>query len=360
MTISKENYEAWMLDYLEGKLLGKQLATFESFLSEHPELRDAAEGVEKITLTEDEKFFGDKSMLKAKMLKQVIDEEEQTCFEAVEGTLTNDKKTRLEKRVEGSSRLKQKLEQYHEARLMPDYKLVYPNKAGLKRTEPIGRKINPWLYLAVAASLAGIIYLAIPSESSDADLVKRPALSQLPKTTNQGAKKPIKQPIGTMVKDTKPEAKPKSVPAQKVTESSVVQVVGQSRVPATLVSKVPVRKVNQPRKQEQPWIETPAVVKERYAEQTKPAVSVKPVVTKAPTKPTNQPPEGTQPNGNFVYSESMTASAAPLTNSPIIKVGTRILEKVSGDRLSIKLNKNNSAKVNFESKLLSFETNINR
>ena len=57
MIVTRENYEVWMLDYLEGKLSGKDLILFEEFLSEHPELREDPEQMESAKLVAEERFF---------------------------------------------------------------------------------------------------------------------------------------------------------------------------------------------------------------------------------------------------------------------------------------------------------------
>ncbi len=61
--ISKENYEIWMIDYLDGNLTEENKKLFLQFLDLHPNLKDELEDMDKAILTPDESLILDKTDL---------------------------------------------------------------------------------------------------------------------------------------------------------------------------------------------------------------------------------------------------------------------------------------------------------
>ncbi len=370
MIVTKENYEIWMLDYLEGRLLGKDLVIFEDFLSEHPELRENPEDFAQAKLEADDKFFPDNSLLKAKMLKQVIDEEEHTCFEAVEGTLAKDREARLEKRVLASERLKQKLGQYKEAKLMANFQVVYPDKESLKRKASAApaQVRTLWPYMVAAAALAGIIYLVLPQDDG-LDKHQRVPLSELVKKKEEKKVVPSKTVVNPVVE---PKAEVKAEPVKEEVQpiQAVPPVVHKSAVKATPVLKAV------------PVIKTKPVIRKKELAPTKPVVPAKePARSQEPqlawtAEPKKEPIVIAEP-------KLVVTSKAPETKRGIVaeakdlvarvdnykpnykkvlnkaeETGTKLLSRLTGNRLVISKDQEKGTRVEFKSKLFGFQKEI--
>lgn len=372
MKISKENYEAWMLDYLEGRLRGKQLALFEQFLSEHPELREEAKGVEDMHLEADERFFQDKSRLKAKMLKQVIDEEELTCFEASEGMLASDKKERFEKRMLTSSRLQEKLDQYKQARLSPDENSVFENKAWLRRSEaPLKSDRVLWPYFVAAALLAGIVYFVIPTDRlGDPEGQKQPMAELVKDSSNLKKSNKVVSPQATtkvqeaakVVSEAVNTPKNSSTPVQKAVKTAARLKTETLRPPKQDLAKaIPTpRPVNEQavKADEQPvffneaqYAEAPAVKEVQPEVQPEPMQEVK-----TPVKPIVKPKPRSTPNKNFINSDAQLAAEQVADKKKFAKAGANFLAKITGNRLKIESNDAKKVSVTFESQLIGFST----
>lgn len=81
--INIENYEAWFLDYLEGRLSASQSEALEDFLGAHPELREELEGFEDIRLTPPDEELANRDNLR----KSDQDARDLLFFKAAEGEL---------------------------------------------------------------------------------------------------------------------------------------------------------------------------------------------------------------------------------------------------------------------------------
>ncbi|MES2627649.1 MAG: hypothetical protein V4616_01655 [Bacteroidota bacterium] len=367
MKIDKENYEAWMIDYLEGKLNGRQLMVFEQFLCEHPELREEAEGLGEMKLEPSERFFADKDKLKAKMLKQVIDEEELTSFEAAEGMLSGDKKQRHAKRIEVSLRLKEKLNHYKESKLVADETISYPYKQALYRqvaAPVVTRERSLWPYLAAAAMIAGVVYFVLPEGSTSVDTSNRRLMAELVK---EPAKKPAIEVTPAKKTLIAPVA-PAIAPVQQVIPQTPVQqnVAVQPKV-TNIGAKIKHEAITAPKADlaSNPVKETAPVQAERSAPESPAPVqqfayTPQPLQTKAPYKGRSQA-NGTV-NSNFVKSAAPGAPAAEQedryadSKKKLFSSGSKLLARITGDRLKIEEKDNKKVSVKFETQLLGFST----
>ncbi len=365
MRIDKENYEVWMLDYLEGKLSGKQLSLFEQFLSEHPELMEQAEGVENIHLEASDRFFEDKNRLKAKMLKQVIDEEEQTTFDASEGNLGAEKKERLQKRLETSPRLQDKLAMYKEARLVADESIVFTGKDALRRTEKvIVKERTLWPYFVAAAMMAGIVYFVIPEGNDNvisnvprrrmAELVSDSTAnkSTLKKESSIQVESPIKKvevvaPVEPTMANT-----PKVTNVGAIIKHEAINAPQPDLAQKTARPKkvVPAKTPAPVQREEPPIIKEPMVYQKDVTQQI--AVDQTPKQVKQ-TKQGRSAPKGV-PNANFVKTNEQLAEAPGSSKKKIVEAGSKFLARVTGDRLKIENSDANKVKVKFETQFLGF------
>lgn len=167
MKIDINNYEAFFLDYHEGKLGPHEVAELMLFLQENPELKEVFDEFESISLNEMENaevVFEGKESLKKNI---IIDKSnyEQYFVSAMEGDLNSMEKEQLRMFLHANPNLRYDLELYYKTKLSPDLSIVYENKEELKHKK--GRVIALWYYAAAAAAalLIGMFFLiGQPSE----------------------------------------------------------------------------------------------------------------------------------------------------------------------------------------------------
>ena len=95
MKISRENYESFFLDYLEGKLKESQIDEFLDFLEQNQDLKDELHQFENIHLLEEQIIFTDKGKLYKSVSDQtVIHENKLVAF--MEGDLEREERQGFE------------------------------------------------------------------------------------------------------------------------------------------------------------------------------------------------------------------------------------------------------------------------
>lgn len=157
--INRHNYEAYLLDYLEGNLGTEEQHDLLVFLAENPDLKEAIDfDLPSITLSPDSDIFENKAALK------VTDENilslstvEYWMIDAVEGNLTRDKQQELDEFIR-KHKLEKTFTTYQATLLKADLNVVFTNKKSLKVATGI---VIP-LYARIASVAAvGLILLTL-------------------------------------------------------------------------------------------------------------------------------------------------------------------------------------------------------
>lgn len=168
--INKNNYEAYFLDYIEGKLSEAQTTALMRFLDANPDLKEELEGLEMVKLEPDKQIrFEARETLKKPLIKPYANINEQNYEEyfvaAAEGDLSETDSDGLMFFLKGNPSLKKDFEFIAQCRLQPDYKIIFADKASLKRNSTIPLFTKRLYYgIAVAASLAVLVGLALMFE----------------------------------------------------------------------------------------------------------------------------------------------------------------------------------------------------
>ncbi len=157
MKITKENYEAYYLDALEGTLSTEGHVLLQTFLQDHPDLAVDMEGIPLLEPIDKRELPSDfiYSLKQVDLANEQIADHnaEQFCIAASEGILTTQKYTELEKFVRKNESWAKVFQTYAKIKLQPQNTEVYPNSAELKRRE---RKLLP-LFFTVAAAASIVI-----------------------------------------------------------------------------------------------------------------------------------------------------------------------------------------------------------
>ena len=135
MKITRENYEEWMLDLIEGNLNAVEKAGVYDFLNKNPDLKAELEEFNSVVLIpEDSPRFNDKSSLKKSDTQiEGVDRNDYLLIGKTENVLATEELREYEVfvRTEPASRYYQK--KYDEIKLKADTSVRYPEKNKLKR-----------------------------------------------------------------------------------------------------------------------------------------------------------------------------------------------------------------------------------
>lgn len=197
MKITKENYEAYYLDALEGTLSTEEHALLLAFLEDHPELVVDLEGLPQLEPATSRELPSD--FLGA--LKQVdfandsiTDENtEQFCIAANEGLLSAHRQAELQLFMQKNPAWEKQYKAYTRVKLQPRKIEVYPNRAELKRSQ---RKLIP-LFFSVGAA-ASLIIAFLMYQFSGKDVLKNTSThtvaTQQKDTTDNPAPNKVERP----------------------------------------------------------------------------------------------------------------------------------------------------------------------
>ncbi|MBX3163851.1 MAG: hypothetical protein KF900_05180 [Bacteroidetes bacterium] len=154
--IDLHNYEAFLLDYLEGNLSEADIYELKSFALLHPELNIDFDG-QLISITTDETKFSEKEQLKKNENEFLLNNR---ALLYVENLLTGKEKTDFENEIQTNETLKKEVLLFEKTKLPIDENIVYPNKEELKKETAVIFLFSARTWLA-AASLLLIVGLSV-------------------------------------------------------------------------------------------------------------------------------------------------------------------------------------------------------
>lgn len=147
--INKNNYEAFLLDYMEQNLSADMVAELMLFFEQNPELQHELEELDEITLPSETIVFDGKNELKKGVLENLMIAE-------IEGLSTSAESEELEQTIKEDEAYEKAFLLYQKTRLKPT-KIVFENKESLKRE----RKIIPLYWWATSAAAVLIAFFLI-------------------------------------------------------------------------------------------------------------------------------------------------------------------------------------------------------
>lgn len=147
--INITNYEAFLLDYMEGNLPEADIALLKDFVLTHPELNIDLNDIELVELEAENVSFSSKENLKKTNSHLVSDE---LFVGYVENTLTEEEKSKIEELCAKDASLANELRLYKSTILLADKNIVFENKESLKKENKI-IWFSTKIYLRAAAAL---------------------------------------------------------------------------------------------------------------------------------------------------------------------------------------------------------------
>lgn len=161
MSITLDNYQAFFLDYQEGKLNSEQLSELSLFLVLHPHLKAELMNFTNIQLLPENQSFNHKAQLKKFAFEEMTVNSlnfEYFCIAYHEHILSAKKSKELLDFSHNSPEALKDFETYQNVFLKPETNVRYLHKKNLYQ-KPFGKPYLPGIGLRIAALAAGIALL---------------------------------------------------------------------------------------------------------------------------------------------------------------------------------------------------------
>lgn len=158
MSINLNNYEVYLIDYLDGNLSVEVEKELMLFLEKHPDIKSEFENFEEITISDEDFVFGDKESLKRKNIattKNINENNYEEFFVAYyENDLSESSIAEVLNFVEQNSELEKEF-LLHKSLQLESEEIVFQDKDKLQKR----RTIAVWQYqvLTTAASIAILV-----------------------------------------------------------------------------------------------------------------------------------------------------------------------------------------------------------
>jgi len=182
--INQHNYEAYLLDAMEGRLSAEQQMELDLFMALHPELAVDLEDLAEMTFDPQQAVFPDKEILKKTGADLVSGEQ---FIGYIEQQLSPEEKQRVEAHCAANPSLAKELDLYKKTIAVADPGIVFDDKASLKRRTKVILFNARAASFAAAASVLLLLMLYVLWPAKTADVVSDSyAMRELRKASGAG------------------------------------------------------------------------------------------------------------------------------------------------------------------------------
>ena len=175
MKISRENYESWFVDYLEGNLDNRLVDEFIAFIQANPDLKEELALFEPVKLPAGEISY----RVKKNLYRERLDSEkefENTAIARMEGDLTQDEIHELDDYLTRKPEKKKEVLLFGKARLTPEV-IVFTRKSKLYK-KPVSKTMLLWSSrIAAVLILAWVASLTLFRQSDPKETQTMPAIN---------------------------------------------------------------------------------------------------------------------------------------------------------------------------------------
>ncbi len=187
--INRNNYEVYLIDYMDGKLDAVQVSELLLFLEQNRDIKEEFEGLDTINIAAEETVSFNRELLKKPTFAEVKESYYPLLVNTIETTINLEEKQQLEKAKQVYPELVKEEQLFRSTVVTPDLSVTYPSKKELKKAVPV--RVDFSMVIRIAAAillLAGgwWYFRSAPAQMADAD---KPGLS--PKTSKR--EQPIAQ-----------------------------------------------------------------------------------------------------------------------------------------------------------------------
>lgn len=198
--VNINNYEEFVIDFMEDNLSPDMKLLFINFLDDNPEIAEEISDINDATLNADLFTFKDKAELKKPVIKEVAgigeDNYEELFIAYHENDLDSERKSQVVDFIQVNKHLSKDFEIHNKLKLVPDFSIQYENKDSLKKV----RKLPLLRY----ASIAAVIIILIGWSFS---LFIRPVEKRNQLSLNQIKSKSISGYLATNINHYAPKAR---------------------------------------------------------------------------------------------------------------------------------------------------------
>ena len=351
MTITRDNYEPFFLDFLEGKLEEDQIDQFLIFLEQNPDLKEELQLFDNTSLPEESIVFeGKQSLYKTEADEKIVLSNK--IVDYLEGNLSSYEKLRFETNLANHPELEKEYKLFVNSRLKPDLSIEFLNKKKLYRKP---RQVVIMNWVAGVAAIA-LLFLILNSVIQSGD-------------------KPDSTQVTTGLAELKPAAKP------IIEEPTAAKIIGKTSLPkATIEKHISTPKASLGNKIIQPPTE---VIPEKQA--TKPVLAglrdsvaikaIEPIFARLESEPAESKlavsrsinVEKINESPRVINLEEFLASRAKkaskdglLSAQRIIRTGLNVAAELSGNRISYQTKDGRISSLEFDSKLMAFSIPLDK
>jgi len=192
-SLTRNNYEIWFIDYLDGQLNRAQIQVLQDFLEENPDLRRELSEINGTSLVAGSESVPDKdSLLRGQEDIPGISTTDQLCIARMEDDLSPAEASRFDTRLQEDESLSASYEAFLMTRLDHAIRVSYPDKGNLlKKT----RVLTPWIISAISTAAIIILAIFLWPDSQDARIPELAGTDIIiPDTQNQVPENPVIEP----------------------------------------------------------------------------------------------------------------------------------------------------------------------
>jgi hypothetical protein len=265
MTINLNNFEAYMLDYLEGNLDPLLSAELMAFLAENPAFEKYLPEYDSSISVSGTHEYPQKNNLKKDFadIPEITPENfDEFCIAACEGLLSDRDMARISAYIAHNRERQNNLDLFRKLKLQPDLAVVYSRKSQLKKSIAQPQKLR-YLYFAVglAASIALLIMLAVRKQPAASYRVTLPVITAGSENTLPAVSSDHSDKVIAVKKASAPVDKEPLRQAPKNNSLALIELPVPGREGITLNSLEPIAKtilisIPEPRPVEDPLIIT--------------------------------------------------------------------------------------------------------
>lgn len=335
--ITRENYESFFVDYLDGNLPENMIDQFLDFLNQNPDLKEELHLFEEVNLPEEPVVFSEKNQL-YKTSEQEKAKLEANCIAFMEGDMLVDEQKLFEAYLAGHPELKKESDQFAKTRLIPEIGIRFQHKNKLYRKSGTTILFN-WVARAAAVIvLAWGINSVIQMQHSTPEVITRQEIAKIEET---------------------PIEKATAIVAESKTE---VQSIPRQNLSASPEATLPEKTEELAEEKTLPEQNQPAIEREKIT-----LASITPISSRleatdevqlafhqgAGVMPLNEP--RVLSVDEFLAMRVEKAGKEGIFSAQrLARLGLNIASEISGERIGYKTKDGKITSVDFESKLMAF------
>ncbi|MBQ9470819.1 MAG: hypothetical protein IJU72_07710 [Bacteroidales bacterium] len=175
--INRQNYESYLIDYIDGALTASLAAEVEAFLRRNPDIAQELDALADMRLAPPQAHFEAKERLRRRPEAELnhMPELDYLCVAELEGDIAHAEAQRLQLLAQQDRRVDAARRAYALTKLQPSPHVVFAHKDKLRRENRPA--LSRWLWAAAAATAASVALLVGVLSAPDGDMPAQMASS---------------------------------------------------------------------------------------------------------------------------------------------------------------------------------------